>query len=118
MEDTCEGVIKFESGATGNFYATTSFHGKDSTLVYILTKNHKIELDIPKLRVDGVEIDLGKEREHVGKECYGNGHFILINKFYEALLNGEEMPVTVESAQYAVRILLAAYKSDDKEIPI
>ncbi len=118
VEDTCEGLIEFESGVKGNFYATTSFHGKDSTVVYIVTKNHKIELALPRLIVDNQEIPIKDELSFVGKECYGNGHYMLIDKFYKALQTGVPMPVSLESAQYAVRILLAAYKSNDQETEI
>ena len=65
-----------------------------------------------------MEIPLEDEPLFVGKECYGNGHYKLIEKFYSAIENGEKMPITLESAQYAVRILLAAYKSNDNETEI
>ena len=118
VEDTCEGMIEFESGSNGTFFTTTAFHGKDSTLVYILTKNHKLELSPPNLRVDGEDISFENELAFVGKECYGNGHNIIIRDFYNALENGTPVPVSLESAQYAVRVLLAAYKSNDQETEI
>ena len=118
VEDTCEGMIEFEGGKNGNFYTTTSFHGKDSTTVYIVTKNHKIELSPPNLRIDGTDISFENEFTFVGKECYGNGHNIIIRNFYEALEKGTEVPVSLESAQYAVRVLLAAYESNDQETEI
>lgn len=37
-------------------------------------------------------------------------------KKYDILI--EEMPVTMESAQYSLRLLLAAYRSSDTEIMI
>ena len=42
----------------------------------------------------------------------------MIADFYSAIENGTEVPVSLESAQYAVKILLAAYKSNDVEIPV
>ena len=57
-------------------------------------------------------------QDFVGKECYGNGHSYLIAKYYEALRNNTEVPVTLESAQHALKVLLAAYKSNDNEIKI
>lgn len=118
VEDTCEGLIEFDSGLRANFYATTSFHGFDSTRVYIVTKNHKIEITPPELYVDGEHIKLPEEDGFVGKACYGNGHTKLISAFYKCIESGKEMPVTLESAQYAIRILLAAYKSNDLEVEI
>ena len=118
VEDTCEGLIKFENGKKANFYATTAFQGYDSTTVYIVTNKHKIELRPPEIFIDGEKLELPPEQGFIGKACYGNGHSKLIAMFYDALLSDKQMPVTLESAQYAVRILLAAYKSHDQETQI
>ena len=118
VEDTCEGVIEFDSGLRGNFYATTSFHGWDATSVYIVTNKRKIEIRHPDIFVDGVKLNIESKNDVIGKACYGSGHQILISKFYNALSCDDEMPVTLQSAQYAIRILLAAYKSNDNETQI
>ena len=119
VEDSCEGLISFDSGLSGNFYATTSFHGYDCTTIFVATKNHKIEINSPYLYVDGQIVeDTNQSYTYVGKECYGNGHKYLINAFYDALLNDTDVPVSLESAQYALRILLAAYESNDQEINV
>lgn len=119
VEDTCEGMIRFESGARASFFATTAFNGYDSTALFLRTKNHKIEIRDRRLYVDGEHIDEGRDHEnYVTKSCYGNSHEILIERFYSALLDGNEMPVTLESASQALRILLAAYESDGKEVKI
>lgn len=118
VEDTCEGMIRFESGKTANFFATNAFHGTSTTTVFILTKNHRIELRDNKLFVDGEAVSEATTETFVGKAVYGNGHKYLIAKFYEALENNLQMPVTLESAQYALKILLSAYKSADQEIII
>ena len=119
VEDTCEGVINFESGKSANFYATTSFHAFDSTTVFLKTKNHIIEMRHGHLYVDFEKCDPDVEDTMViGKPCYGSGHFILIKEFYSALKTGAPMPVTLESASFALRILLAAYNSNDEEVEI
>ncbi len=131
VEDTCEGIIKFTNGKKANFYTTTSFEGRDTTVLFLFTEHHTIQIQYSDILVDGVKIDTenlennlpiqnieNTTRKVLGKECYGNGHPYLIRKFYEALSTGEKMPVTLESSQYALRILLAAYKSNDKEIKV
>jgi predicted dehydrogenase len=117
-EDSCEGLIEFENGKRGNFYATTSFTGGDKTILYVRTANHKIELSYPALIVDGKALDIDFEHSYIGKECYGTGHPLLIAKFYNALSLGEPSPVPLSSAQYAVKIIIAAYESCDEEILI
>lgn len=120
VEDACEGVITFTNGKKGNFYATTSFDGKDATILYLVTeKGRKIQIQYASVYVNGVRVeDPSLVSDYVGKECYGNGHTYLIAKYYDALASGKEMPVTASDAQYALRILLAAYKSKDNEIKI
>ena len=119
VEDSCEGVIRFENGKQGNFYATTSCTLSDDTTVFLKTKNHRIEMRMQKLYVDGNPVEL--ENEHTNdrlKACYGNSHNRLIEKFYHALQSGDDMPVSLESAAYALKILLAAYRSHDEETEI
>ena len=119
VEDSCEGVIAFENGNQANFYATTAFKGYNATSLYLLTKNHKIEIRDNRLYVDGEHVEAGRDHEnYVSKACYGNGHATLIAKFYEAIENGTVMPVTTKSASYALRILLAAYRSDDIDVEV
>jgi len=120
VEDSCEGIITFTNGKKGNFYATTSFDGKDATILYLVTeKKRTIQIQYSAVYVDGIRVDDPTlVSDYVGKECYGNGHTYLIAKYYDALASGAQMPVTAESAQYALRVLLAAYKSKDTETKI
>lgn len=120
VEDSCEGIISFDNGKRANFYATTSFEGRDATILYLVTeKRRAIQIQYSNVYVDGKRIDDPTlVADYVGKECYGNGHNYLIAKYYEALAEGKEVPVTLESAQYALKILLAAYNSSDEETKI
>ena len=118
VEDTCEGIIGFDSGKRANFYATTSFIGAASTTLFIVTKNHTVEMRGYDLFVDGEYVNTDDHKNFVGKACYGNGHLPLIERFYDAILTGNEMPVTLESAKHAVKLLLAAYKSNDETVNV
>ena len=118
VEDSCDGIITHEDGRTSNFYATTAARGMCSTVVYIVTKNHTVEVRNYKLFVDGEPVDTSETQCYVGKACYGNGHTPLIAAFYDAVKNRREMPVTLESAKEAVNILLAAYASRGEKTEI
>lgn len=119
VEDSCEGVICFTGGGQASFYATTAAIGCDDTRVLLVTAHHRIEVCGEYLTVDGIPQSTEIEADDiVGKPCYGTGHRRLIHRFYTYLLNGGENPVTVESSQYALRILLAAYRSHDTEQPV
>ncbi len=119
VEDSCEGIINFDNGKHANFYATTAFDGKDSTILYLVTKNHTIQIQSPNVYLDGVKIDdASLVADFCGKECYGNGHKYLISKYYDSLSNGTQVPVPLKDATYALKVLLAAYRSYDKKIKI
>ena len=120
VEDTCEGMVKFEGGKVANFYTTTAFLGGNMTTIVFTTKNHTITIqDNSVLYVDGNKIeDPTLETKFVGKQVYGNGHDYTIKAFYSAIVDGTAVPVTLESSTYALRLLLAAYESNDKETKI
>jgi predicted dehydrogenase len=114
VEDTCEGMVEFENGLIGNFYATNAFTGASRTSIFVKTTNHMLEIRNAKLFIDDKLVEDTETSSYLGKEVYGDGHLILIKKFYEAIENGDEMPITLESAQWALRLLLAAYESNDE----
>ena len=118
VEDTCEGMVEFEGGKIGNFFATNAFNGCSLTSIFVKTTNHKLEIRNSLLYVDGRLIEDTEQSSFLGKEVYGDGHLTLISKFYEAIENGTEMPITLESAQWALRLLLAAYESNDEKTEI
>lgn len=116
VEDSSEGLIVFESGKKANFYATTAFAAGNETNIYIKTKKHSIEIIGSEIYVDKVRQTIENTgNPQIGKDCYGKGHYTLIAEYYESLEKGTEVPVSLESAQWAVRILLAAYESHDKK---
>lgn len=116
VEDSCEGLIRFAGEGQACFYATTAAIGCDDTRLLLVTAHHRIQICGEYLTVDGVPQKTEIQTDDiVGKPCYGTGHRRLIQRFYTFLLEGGENPVTVESAQHALRILLAAYRSHDTE---
>jgi predicted dehydrogenase len=116
VEDTCEGMVEFENGIVGNFFATNAFRGTSRTSIFIKTNKHELEIRNSKLYIDDKLVEDTEGAGHLGKEVYGEGHLTFIEKFYEAIENGSEMPITLESAQWPLRLLLAAYKSNDKRV--
>lgn len=119
VEDSCGGMIRHKGGAISNFYATTAASGISSTVLYVKTCQERVvEVRNFKLYLNGVYIDTKESDICIGKACYGSGHAFLIEKFYDALLNEKVMPVTVQSASDAVKLLLAAYRSNGEDIII
>ena len=119
VEDTADGLVRFENGTTANFYATNSFPGNDNVSVVFYTKNHRVEVQSNKIYLDGYMInDPSLSAVYYGKQVYGNGHECLIAKYYEALENDTPVPIDLEGSQDPLRLLLAVYASNNKETPV
>ena len=118
VEDTCQCIIDFDNGKRANLLATTTYCGHDSTTLRIESKNHVVEIRDQWLYVDGELIETEKSESYIGKKCYGNSHMIAIESFYTALSEGSDMQIPLSDAQYAVKIILAAYKSNSQIIEL
>ena len=118
VEDTCACIIDFGNNKRANVLVTTTFPGQDATTLHIETKSSAIEIRSQDVYHNGVKLDTEQISEFMGKKCYGNSHGILIEKFYQALADGSEMPVSIESSSNAVKVILGAYKSNSKIINI
>ena len=118
VEDTCSAIIDFTNGKKANILVTTTSNGQDSTTLHIETKNNVIEIRNADIYVNSEKLKVSEVTEYMGKKCYGNSHAVLIEKFYQAIESGDEMPISIESSENAVKIILGAYKSDSKIINI
>ena len=54
--------------------------------------------------------------EVCGKRVYGNGHYDLINDFYDCVKTGRKFPIDGLEGAKAVKIVLSAYESKGEEI--
>ena len=78
-----------------------------------------------KLFVDGTEGINGVElmdamllSTWLGKEVWGTGHVKLIGDFYRKVQSGEKFAIDFYEAQKVVKLILAMYSSNGKEIQI
>ena len=118
VEDTCSCIIDFDNGKRANVLVTTTGQGQDATTLHIETKHNVIEIRNSDIYVNAEKLETTKISEYMGKKCYGNGHGILIEKFYQALLDGTDMPVSIESSVNAMKIILATYRSNSKIVNV
>ena len=76
-----------------------------------------VELRDNDLFVDGISQDLSDKTENPeGKYYWGIGHKKLIEDFYRAVRENTESPIGIGEAEKSLRILLAAYRSQGKNI--
>lgn len=118
-EDTAELFIEFENGATAQLYATNA--AADNFTVEIKAKTEAARYDFNSHQVrrnsQPVPMDVGNASVDA-KHYWGNGHYYLIQEFYRCLEAGEKFPVDFAAASVAVRVILAAYKSNGRRVEI
>jgi len=117
VEDTAMAV--FSGGADFTFFATLAA-GSDMpvTMQFKLDNGEKITAQPNALIINGKAVEFKEKLPTVGKECYGSGHERLIADFYRSVAAGEHFPVDVEAGAFAVRMILAMYKSCGQEVTI
>ncbi len=118
VEDTAEGVIRFDNGLLANFHAI-NYYGYDAE-VYI---EFFCTNGVAKLTADRADIRLNDGREFHAvppnidfgygnvKSYWGVNHCNQIKNFYECLDSGEEMFIPVESAYDTMEMICAIYQS-------
>ena len=118
-EDACEARILFGGDRVGLFYATTGYDHDAPNMLEIKCKEHTLLLYGNVMLVDGKPYAYPEDDNLVtsmGKSCWGIGHVRLISLFYDAIESGTPVPVSIESAAVAVRVLLACYRSHGQSV--
>ena len=118
VEDTCAAIIDFAGGKRANLLVSTTHSGQDNTTLHIETAQNVIEIRNSHLFVNAKKIQTERPASYLGKKCYGNSHITLIEKFYDALRTGGEMPISLESSLNAMKLVFGAYRSNSQVIDI
>lgn len=114
-EDTLEAYIRFASGASALFYATTAYATDAPVLLEIACENRTIRFEGDEITV--IEKD-GKKHmttlasdAAIGKSYWGSGHGACISAFYEAIEKGTPFLNTLDSVSDTMHLMFAAYAS-------
>ncbi|MBR6755175.1 MAG: gfo/Idh/MocA family oxidoreductase, partial [Clostridia bacterium] len=118
VEDTAEGVIRFDNGLLANFHAI-NYYGYDAEVfIEFYCENGIATLVADRADIklfDGREFHAVQPDEDFGygnvKSYWGVNHCKQINNFYECLESGEEMFIPVESAYETMEMVCSIYKS-------
>lgn len=120
VEDTAEGLIKYENGALLSFYSMNTYLIDEPIEIRLLCENGTARLSYNKAVInynDGtVETVRNKSQKIVaytgGKEYWGMQHAVQINQFYKSVLGLEELEITGEEALKIQRIICDIYDND------
>ncbi|WP_077620843.1 Gfo/Idh/MocA family protein [Bacillus sinesaloumensis] len=122
VEDTAVANIKFKNGATGLFFATTTYATNSSVEFQVILEKGKLTIKDSVLTItnsDGVKERLVEDSKLPGsKFYYGASHDTLINHFYDAIINDTDDYIHVQDAQKSMEMISAIRRSSEVKIPI
>lgn len=124
VEDTAEGLVRYENGALLSFYTMNHYMCNDPIQIKMICENGKAVLSYGEATIT---YDNG-EVEHVdnvpqkmvsysgGKDYWGTQHAVQILQFYKALLGEEPLKTTGREALNTHKIICAIYENDDQKL--
>ena len=112
-EDTADALICFANGTEALFYGTLCYHANSAVFLEILFENGKAVMydDIVITDNNGNREVVELKKAKGKKDYWGSSHTIIINEFYDSVMNNIEFPVNCESGCAAVKIVDGLYKS-------
>ncbi|MDO4562777.1 MAG: Gfo/Idh/MocA family oxidoreductase [Clostridia bacterium] len=119
VEDTCDALIEFESGARGVFFATNTYPTNSPMRLEIETDDALYRYSDGALYrlCKGEASVLAKDTAGVlGKPYWGSGHNKLFEDYYTYLETGNGHFVSLEDARRVTELTHALYKSAGERI--
>ena len=116
VEDTA--TIIGKGGADFVFMATNGSATQFVPMVSVRTENETVTVLQDKVITKEKVYDFVKGGAVYGKSCYGAGHNGLIEDFYDCVKTGRKFEIDGSEASKVIRLILSAYKSNNKTINI
>ncbi len=121
VEDTGEGIIKYENGALLSFYAMNNYLCDEPIEIRLLCENGKAVFSYDRATVtykDGtVETATNNPSDMFkytgGKDYWGFQHAVQIRQFYNALLGKEKLDISGKEALKIQNIICKIYENND-----
>ncbi|MFR7478231.1 MAG: Gfo/Idh/MocA family protein [Acutalibacteraceae bacterium] len=115
VEDSAEAYITFAGGQTALFYATTAHCTDAPVYVQIVCEKGTVTLEGDDMTVTGENGYLTHTHfaplHHVGKDCWGASHLMLMQDFYDCLEKGKAFGIPYEDACRTLNLMLGIYES-------
>lgn len=121
VEDSAEGLIKYENGALLSFYAMNNYLIDEPIEIRLLCENGKAAFSYDDAVItynDGtVETAVNKPDNRFeysgGKDYWGFQHAVQIRQFYNALQGKEELEISGKEALKIQNIIYQIYQNND-----
>lgn len=122
VEDTAEGLIKYENGALLSFYAMNNYMIDEPIEIRLLCQNGKAVFSYDKAVIEYLDGTVETAENNPddmfkysgGKDYWGCQHAVQIRQFYNAVLGKEELEISGREALKIQQIICGIYQSGMK----
>lgn len=123
VEDTGEGLIKYENGALLSFYAMNNYFVDEPIEIRLVCEKGKVIFSYDRAEIsyyDGTfEAVNNKPQKMVsytgGKDYWGTQHAVQIRQFYRSVLGLDELEISGKEALKIQKIVCEIYKNGIKD---
>ncbi len=121
VEDSAEGLIKYQNGALLSFYAMNNYFVDEPIEIRLLCENGNAIFSYDEATItynNGAVETIVNQTDDVlsqsgGKEYWGFKHHIQIRQFYDAIQGKERLEISGEEALKIQKIICQIYDNDD-----
>ena len=116
VEDTAEGLIKYENGTSYSFYAMNNFGVDEPIEIKMFCENGKVKFGYDDAYIfynDGTTEEAHQSDVHIvdgGKDYWGFQHAKQISEFYKAVLGEKELEISGEECLKTHKLICDLYK--------
>ena len=112
-EDTADALISFSNGVQALFYGTLCYKSNSSVFLEILFEKGKAVMydDLVVTDENGNREVIALKKSSDEKNYWGTSHKVIIDDFYDCVINKKEFLVNGNSGSIAVKIVDELYKS-------
>ena len=118
VEETAFAIFNLPNGGRFILNATNSNKYSFPITIMLHSRTKNVVIVDDNIIYNGQFVTQSDGLPLFGKEVWGVGHIILIKEFYGALAEGRKFYLDFEEASKVVKLLLALYESEGKEITI
>ncbi len=114
VEDIIAIKMKTEKGGF-IMTATTASQADMAVLIQIKTPDYRILMDGNDVYVNGEKVNIEQDNGFAIKECYGLGHFPLVQDFYDCIVTGRKFALNGSEGIRVIDAVLSAYESAENK---
>lgn len=121
VEDSAEGLIKYENGVLLSFYAMNNYLIDEPIEIRLLCENGTARLSYDEATInynDGTEETVKNKPQTLveysgGKSYWGTQHAVQIHQFYQSVIGNEPLEISGREALKIQKIICDIYKNND-----